>query len=107
MLTIAYVTPLWLVGDSGSSGYQSIAYAVPTILLMGETVAWVSTRVRRSEERTRRNEARFRAKWGALTDDYDRLPATCFNSPYDSGRPLSWWPEQDQQGYSPSGALHE
>ena len=61
LLAMAYLAPLVIVGDEGFSGLSSTAFAVPTILLMGETVAWVSARVRQSEQQTRASEQRFRS----------------------------------------------
>ncbi|MEY2447631.1 MAG: hypothetical protein QOH79_1107, partial [Acidimicrobiaceae bacterium] len=67
MLAIAYLAPLVIVGDS-SPGLESTAYAVPTILLMGETVAWVSAQLRSSEHQVRASEKRFRALVGHAAD---------------------------------------
>lgn len=53
------------------------------------------------------NEARFLAKWGQKSDDFDMIRTACFKSPFNSGRPVSWWPEQDRAGYSTSGGMHE
>lgn len=53
------------------------------------------------------NEARFMAKWGHKTDDSEEIRSMCYKSPYNSGKPLSWWPEQDRAGYSVSGGMHE
>ena len=60
MLVVSYVAPLLIVGQH-SPGLESTAYAVPTILLMGETVAWVSARVRAGEQQMRASEERFRS----------------------------------------------
>ncbi|MEY2432359.1 MAG: hypothetical protein QOC92_2084 [Acidimicrobiaceae bacterium] len=68
LLTLTYLAPLVIVGGHGSPGLESTAYAVPTILLMGETVAWVSSRVRASEQQVRSSEARFRALVGHAAD---------------------------------------
>jgi hypothetical protein len=53
------------------------------------------------------NSARFRAKWKVSTNDYARIRVACFQTPYDSGKPLSWWPEQERTGYTPTGGIHE
>jgi diguanylate cyclase (GGDEF)-like protein/PAS domain S-box-containing protein len=66
MLAVAYLAPLVIVGDS--SGLESTAYAVPTILLMGETVAWVSAQLRTSEQQVRASEERFRSLVGNAAD---------------------------------------
>jgi diguanylate cyclase (GGDEF)-like protein/PAS domain S-box-containing protein len=60
LLIVSYLIPLAVVGES-SHGYASTAYAVPTTLIMGETVSWVATRARRSEQRLRASEGRFRS----------------------------------------------
>lgn len=53
------------------------------------------------------NKERFLQKWGAKTDSYSELCERCYSSPFQSGRILSWWPEQDREGYSPSGGIDE
>ncbi|HEV3226603.1 MAG TPA: EAL domain-containing protein [Acidimicrobiales bacterium] len=68
LLTVAYFAPLVIVGGDSASGINSTAYAVPAILLMGETVAWVSARVREGERRIRTSEDRFRALVAHATD---------------------------------------
>jgi diguanylate cyclase (GGDEF)-like protein/PAS domain S-box-containing protein len=60
MLAAAYVAPLLIVGHT-SPGLESAAYAVPTIVLMGETVAWVAAQLRQSEQHVRASEERFRS----------------------------------------------
>jgi hypothetical protein len=42
-------------------GPASAVYVVPSFVLMGETVAWVSDRLRRSENALTGSERRFRA----------------------------------------------
>ena len=49
-------------------GLESTAFAVPTILLMGETVAWVSAQLRSSEQQVRASEERFRSLVGHAAD---------------------------------------
>jgi diguanylate cyclase (GGDEF)-like protein/PAS domain S-box-containing protein len=61
LLVAAYLAPMIIVGGESSPGLESTAYAVPTILLMGETVAWVSARVREGEQQVRSSEERFRS----------------------------------------------
>jgi len=53
------------------------------------------------------NAGRFTRKWKAKTDNYVDIARVCFQTPYNSGKPLSWWPEQDRKGYSPSGGIHQ
>ncbi|MEY2451856.1 MAG: hypothetical protein QOD92_1430 [Acidimicrobiaceae bacterium] len=60
MLVVAYFAPLVIIGH-GTPGLESTAYAVPTILLMGETVAWVSAQLRSSEQQVRASDGRFRS----------------------------------------------
>ena len=67
MLVVAYFAPLVIIGH-GTPGIESTAYAVPTILLMGETVAWVSAQLRTSEKQVRASEERFRALVGHAAD---------------------------------------
>lgn len=54
-----------------------------------------------------KNRARYIEKWKVLTDNYLQICQLCHTTPYDSKRPLSWWPEQERAGYSPSGGIHE
>lgn len=54
-----------------------------------------------------KNRARYNAKWKVLTDEYSQISRLCNTSPYNSEKPLSWWPEQERTGYSPSGGIHE
>ena len=62
LFAVAYVVPLLAAsGTRGSIGPASAVYVVPSFVLMGETVAWVSNRLRRSENALSRNERRFRA----------------------------------------------
>ncbi len=53
------------------------------------------------------NSARFHTKWGVKTDDYKTIASVCNRTPNNSGRPLSWWQEQDRLGYEPDGGIHE
>jgi hypothetical protein len=53
------------------------------------------------------NKSRFYKKWGYKTDDFNRLRERCHKSPFNSGKSLHWWPEQDREGYCPSGGIHE
>jgi diguanylate cyclase (GGDEF)-like protein/PAS domain S-box-containing protein len=61
LFALAYVTPLLVAHDDGAVGLSSAVYAVPSFVLMGETVAWVSNRLRGSENALTRSERRFRA----------------------------------------------
>ncbi len=53
LLTVAYVAPLVVLGDPTRVALASVAFAVPSCGLVGETVAWVSERLYRSEKRFR------------------------------------------------------
>jgi diguanylate cyclase (GGDEF)-like protein/PAS domain S-box-containing protein len=61
LFAVAYVVPLLAMRGHGAVGPSSAVYVVPSFVLMGETVAWVSERLRRSENALTRNERRFRA----------------------------------------------
>ena len=60
MLVAAYVAPIYIVGET-TPGLSSTAFAVPIVLLMGETVSWVAAQLRASELQVRASEERFRA----------------------------------------------
>ncbi len=61
LVALAYVAPLWADGDLHRGfGVASVVYAVPCCIVVGETVAWVSARLRRSEVALADAEARFR-----------------------------------------------
>ncbi len=61
LLTLAYVAPPLAMGDVPRGfGVASVAYVVPCCVVVGETVAWVSTRLRTSEVALADAEARFR-----------------------------------------------
>lgn len=60
ILTIAYLIPLWTSGYYSPAAASSVVFAVPICLLVGETLAWVSQRLRQTEFALYR-EARFRA----------------------------------------------
>jgi GT2 family glycosyltransferase len=53
------------------------------------------------------NELRFKRKWGYKATDYSIIRAKCFSTPFNTGRPLHWWPEQDNYGYRASGGTFE
>jgi len=67
LFAVVYVVPL-LVHGHGSVGPSSAVYVVPSFVLMGETVAWVSNRLRRSENALTGSERRFRALVEAAVD---------------------------------------
>jgi hypothetical protein len=53
------------------------------------------------------NQERFRAKWGTLSDDYPTIRRKCHGTPFGRGRALTWWPEQDREGYSASAGIYD
>jgi len=53
------------------------------------------------------NKARLIRKWGVNLRDSAGIRARCYASPFNSGHPLFWWPEQDVEGYSVFGAIDE
>lgn len=53
------------------------------------------------------NHGRFCAKWKTKTDNYSAIPNVCHKTPFNSNKPITWWPEQDRPGYSPAGGIHE
>ena len=60
LLVLAYVVPL--IGRSEDPrGWTSLAYVLPTCVLMGEAAAWVASRLRRAEEARAASEARYAA----------------------------------------------
>jgi diguanylate cyclase (GGDEF)-like protein/PAS domain S-box-containing protein len=61
LFVAAYLAPPLLTGDGGTPAVVSSIYAVPTCLLVGEMVGWVSERLRRAESAVRLRERRFRA----------------------------------------------
>jgi diguanylate cyclase (GGDEF)-like protein/PAS domain S-box-containing protein len=61
MFVVSYEAPLLVAHHHGSIGPASAVYVVPAFVLMGETVAWVSDRLARSEVALTRSERRFRA----------------------------------------------
>lgn len=50
------------------------------------------------------NRKRFINKWGG---DVDLSSDRYYHSPYDSGRDIGWWPEQNNAGYNLAGGIHE
>src|SRR4051812_1047674 len=68
LLVVAYFAPMLLVGGEDASALASGAYAIPTTILMGEVVAWVSSQAWRGEQRVRARKRRFRALVGNAAD---------------------------------------
>jgi len=61
LLAVAYVVPLIGMGPTRSAlALASAAYVLPSCVLVGETVAWVGARLRRSEAALADAEERFR-----------------------------------------------
>lgn len=61
LLAAAYLVPLAFVGHHNAMDFASAGYTLPACALTGETVAWVSERLRRSEAALRADEERFRS----------------------------------------------
>jgi diguanylate cyclase (GGDEF)-like protein/PAS domain S-box-containing protein len=62
LFAAVYVLPLLTApGGRGTVSLTSAVYVVPSFVLVGETVAWVSHRLRGSENALTRSERRFRA----------------------------------------------
>lgn len=53
------------------------------------------------------NEKRFMSKWRARSDRYDEISNSCWPTPFNSGKPTHWWPEQCRENYSCSSGIHE
>ena len=60
LLVAAYLVPL-IGWDDVGHGSASLVYVLPTAVLVGEAVSFVSTRLRRAELATARSEARYSA----------------------------------------------
>ncbi len=62
VLAVAFLLPILVEGNRWSLlQFPSVIYVVPCCVLLGETVAWVSNRLRRSEAALAMAEARFRS----------------------------------------------
>lgn len=62
LVSLAYVAPLWADGDLHRGfGIASVAFVVPCCVVVGETVAWVGARLRRSEVALAEADERFRS----------------------------------------------
>ncbi len=61
LAAVAYLVPLAVAGQSTSSTISSALYVLPACVLVGEAIAWVSDRLRRSEASEREREQDMRA----------------------------------------------
>ncbi|HUZ44044.1 MAG TPA: EAL domain-containing protein [Acidimicrobiales bacterium] len=61
MLAVAYLLPMAFGGHHPAIAFGSAGYALPACVLTGETVSWVSNRLRRAEAALRSSEERFRS----------------------------------------------
>ena len=59
VFVVAYLVPL--MGRDVELGVASLAYVLPTCVLLGESVSWVSARLRHAEEARARSQERFEA----------------------------------------------
>ncbi|MDA0990513.1 MAG: hypothetical protein O3A51_07160 [Verrucomicrobia bacterium] len=53
-----------------------------------------------------RNQERLIRKWGFHHRALEDI-AKCYDTPFDAGKAVSWWPEQDVDRYDPWGGIHE
>jgi hypothetical protein len=56
------------------------------------------------------NIERYKKKWGVgrVVDTPAEIREHCFKTPYNEpGKPVSWWPEQDKEGWSHFGGMHQ
>jgi diguanylate cyclase (GGDEF)-like protein/PAS domain S-box-containing protein len=60
LATVAYVVPLAISGRWTSLTVSSALYVLPACVVLGEAIAWVSDRLRRSEADVRDSERSFR-----------------------------------------------
>ena len=60
-LVTVYILPLWLSAHPSPAALASLAYTAPVSVLLGETTAWVSERLRQSQGALRSSEARWRS----------------------------------------------
>ena len=61
LLILAYLIPLATTGNLHPASVASLVYAVPVCLLVGETLAWVTARLGRTQEAMQQSETRFRS----------------------------------------------
>ena len=61
LLAVAYLLPMAFGGHHPDIAFGSAGYALPACVLTGETVSWVSNRLRRAERALRSSEERFRS----------------------------------------------
>ena len=61
LLAVAYLAPLLFHSQGAAVAFTSFAYAGPICVVVGETVASVTERMRRSEQAMRVSEARWRS----------------------------------------------
>jgi diguanylate cyclase (GGDEF)-like protein/PAS domain S-box-containing protein len=60
LLVVAYLVPM-IGWEDGHHAAASLVYVLPTSVLLGEVVSWVSSRLRRAELASARSEARYSA----------------------------------------------
>lgn len=65
LLLVAYLVPLWAAPRPSAAGLWAAVYVVPSCTIVGEAVAWVSGRLRRSEAEHLRSEIYFRELFAA------------------------------------------
>jgi diguanylate cyclase (GGDEF)-like protein/PAS domain S-box-containing protein len=68
LLVAAYIAPLFTSGRATAVTLASAVYVVPVCLLVAETMAWATERLRRAQQEVGRSEARFRSLVQSGTD---------------------------------------
>ncbi|MHB1444086.1 MAG: putative bifunctional diguanylate cyclase/phosphodiesterase [Acidimicrobiales bacterium] len=107
LLAIAYLGPMAFGGHHPAIAFGSAGYALPACVLTGETVSWVSSRLRRAERALRSSEERFRSLVEESADVivvFDAQGLVTFVSA-SLERVLGYAP-QDWIGRSPTDCLH-
>ena len=84
LLLIAYLVPLWTSGAASVTAATSVIYIVVTCLLVGETLAWLNSRLGRAQRGLRASEQRFRSLVQNSSDVFsilDRAGKSRYESP--------------------------
>lgn len=107
MLAVAYLLPMAFGGHHPAIAFGSAGYALPACVLTGETVSWVSSRLRRAESALRSSEERFRSLVEESADVvvvFDPQALVTYVSA--SLRSVLGYAPQDWIGQSPAEYLH-
>jgi GT2 family glycosyltransferase len=98
-----YVTRIILAGGQVTSIYDAIHYHLgsATIKHDGESAHHV-------KHWFPINQRRFQEKWGhPVSDDPEFIKSNFYQTPYNSGKPLYWWREQEKPYYQVDGGIHD